>query len=145
MSDLNGRPTDYKSVALPAELKWQIKLVTPTGIEPMSPPWKGDVLTAWPRGQINSLNKLMVSHRGIEPRTTWLKVKCSTNWASDSYKMNDKVSPWRNLFYYRKFTLSTQNRKIIVIFIKKIEITIIYYLNWYQMNNYRTKVVAKIY
>ena len=25
-------------------------MVTPTGIEPMSPPWKGDVLTAWPRG-----------------------------------------------------------------------------------------------
>ena len=22
LSDLNGRPTDYKSVALPAELKW---------------------------------------------------------------------------------------------------------------------------
>ena len=51
LSDLNGRPTDYKSVALPAELKWHIQLVTPTGIEPMSPPWKGDVLTAWPRGQ----------------------------------------------------------------------------------------------
>ena len=32
--------------------------------------------------------------------------------------------------------IDTQNRKIIVIFIKKIEITIIYYLNWYQMNNY---------
>ena len=36
LSDSNGRPTDYKSVALPAELKWH--LVTPTGIEPMSPP-----------------------------------------------------------------------------------------------------------
>ena len=24
--------------------------MTPTGIEPVLPPWKGDVLTAWPRG-----------------------------------------------------------------------------------------------
>ena len=26
-------------------------LVTPTGIEPVLPPWKGDVLTAWPRSR----------------------------------------------------------------------------------------------
>ena len=26
-------------------------------------------------------------HRGFEPRTTWLKVKCSTNWANIPYKM----------------------------------------------------------
>ena len=28
--------------------------MTPTGIEPVLPPWKGDVLTAWPRSQIRS-------------------------------------------------------------------------------------------
>ena len=27
-----------------------------------------------------------VKHRGFEPRTTWLKVKCSTNWANIPYK-----------------------------------------------------------
>ena len=27
-----------------------LSLVTRTGIEPMIPPWKGDVLTAWPTG-----------------------------------------------------------------------------------------------
>ena len=26
-----------------------------------------------------------VKHRGFEPRTTWLKVKCSTNWANIPY------------------------------------------------------------
>ena len=26
-----------------------------------------------------------MSHRGLEPRTTWLKVKCSTTWASGPY------------------------------------------------------------
>ena len=26
--------------------------MTPTGIEPVLPPWKGDVLTAWPRSRI---------------------------------------------------------------------------------------------
>ena len=28
---------------------------------------------------------LKVKHRGFEPRTTWLKVKCSTNWANAPY------------------------------------------------------------
>ena len=27
----------------------------------------------------------MVTHRGFEPRTPWLKVKCSTDWANGSY------------------------------------------------------------
>ena len=27
-------------------------------------------------------------HRGFEPRTTWLKVKCSTNWANTTYAQN---------------------------------------------------------
>ena len=27
--------------------------VTPTGIEPVLPPWKGDVLTSWPRSHKN--------------------------------------------------------------------------------------------
>ena len=26
-------------------------------------------------------------HRGFEPRTTWLKVKCSTNWANIPYQI----------------------------------------------------------
>ena len=30
--------------------------LTPTGIEPVLPPWKGDVLTAWPRSQIYKEN-----------------------------------------------------------------------------------------
>ena len=37
-------------------------LVTPTRIELVSPPWKGDVLTSWPRG-------LMVAVVGFEPTT----------------------------------------------------------------------------
>ena len=27
----------------------------------------------------------LMRHRGFEPRTTWLKVKCSTNWANIPY------------------------------------------------------------
>ena len=30
-----------------------LDVVTRTGIEPMIPPWKGDVLTTWPTGQKN--------------------------------------------------------------------------------------------
>ena len=29
----------------------------------------------------------LVKHRGFEPRTTWLKVKCSTDWANAPYKV----------------------------------------------------------
>ena len=29
----------------------------------------------------------VMRHRGIEPRTTWLKVKCSTDWASIPYSI----------------------------------------------------------
>ena len=42
-------PRACKARALPAELYPQL-VVTPTGFEPMLPPWKGDVLTTWPRG-----------------------------------------------------------------------------------------------
>ena len=64
----------------------KVALVTPTGIEPMSPPWKGDVLTAWPRGHKSNRSLIMVSHRRLELRTTWLKVKCSANWANGPSK-----------------------------------------------------------
>ena len=50
----------------------------------MSPPWKGDVLTAWPRGHIRISRKIfnLVSYPRLERGTTWLKVKCSTTWAN---------------------------------------------------------------
>ena len=48
-----------------------LKMVTPRGIEPLLPPWKGGVLTAWPRGHKMEL------HVGVEPTTCWLQVSCS--------------------------------------------------------------------
>ena len=33
----------------------------------------------------HKLQDFWMSHRGLEPRTTWLKVKCSTTWASGPY------------------------------------------------------------
>ena len=87
-SDSNWGPPHYKCGALANWAKVAF-LVTPTGIEPMSPPWKGDVLTAWPRGLIyKELNNffnylvLLVSYPRLERGTTWLKVKCSTTWAN---------------------------------------------------------------
>ena len=51
----------------------------------VSPLW----LLEWATGDINrgsnprfSSMAARMSHRGFEPRTTWLKVKCSTTWAS---------------------------------------------------------------
>ena len=72
MRDLNphGRPLDPKSSAsansanrayIIYQYDWKKgirdsflkQMVTPSGIEPELPPWKGDVLTAWPWGHIN--------------------------------------------------------------------------------------------
>ena len=53
-------------------LFWESFSVTPTGIEPVLPPWKGDVLTAWPWG----LKK--TPRVGLEPTTTRLTAECST-------------------------------------------------------------------
>ena len=37
----------------------QLQKMTPTGIEPVLPPWKGDVLTAWPRSLFSFLDSLL--------------------------------------------------------------------------------------
>ena len=55
-----------------SQLSYASKMVTPRGIEPLLPPWKGGVLTAWPRGHNMELAI------GIEPTTCWLQVSCST-------------------------------------------------------------------
>ena len=53
-------------------------MVTRTRIELVLPAWEAGVLTAWPTGR-------MVHHRGLEPRTHWLRVSCSTNWANGAF------------------------------------------------------------
>ena len=68
--------------------------MTPTGIEPVLPPWKGDVLTAWPRSLIlflfliwknspsrartynNSVNSRVLYHWAIEDHLRFL-CKCT--------------------------------------------------------------------
>ena len=64
--------------------------MTRTGIEPMSPPWKGGVITALPTGRNKEQNilfyfVLLVSYPRLERGTTWLKVKCSTTWANSPH------------------------------------------------------------
>ena len=80
-------------------------LVTRTGIEPMSPPWKGDVLTAWPTGHKYEWNKLLyfihlVSYPRLERGTTWLKVKCSTTWANSPCHQLYKQPFFKQLLIY---------------------------------------------
>ena len=65
-------------------------VMTPTGIEPVLPPWKGDVLTAWPWSRSLyrvSRGSLGLPHFrscgpaprvGLEPTTTRLTAECST-------------------------------------------------------------------
>ncbi len=94
MTGSNRRPSACKADALPAELilhnliRWcfyhyrEKNLVTPTGFEPVLPPWKGGVLTAWPRGHIIIFSELP---SGLEPLTSSLPWKCSTCWAMEAF------------------------------------------------------------
>ena len=63
------------------------KLVTRGRIELPFTAWEAVVLAAWPTGHFHTpyflgVLKKMVHHRGLEPRTHWLRVSCSTNWAN---------------------------------------------------------------
>ena len=44
--------------------------MTPTGIEPVLPPWKGDVLTAWPRSRIY---RSLASTLNIDSSPSWTR------------------------------------------------------------------------
>ena len=65
-----------------------IKLVTPRRLELLLPPWKGGVLTAWPRGLVKRADMkrsashppdvLMAPQAGFEPATYRLTAECST-------------------------------------------------------------------
>ena len=37
---------------------------------------------------------MLLRHRGFEPRTTWLKVKCSANWANAPYTFASNWASW---------------------------------------------------
>ena len=69
MTGSNRRPSACKADALPAELILHlgIELVTPTGFEPVLPPWKGGVLTTWPRGHRLEHIKVLAESKGFEP------------------------------------------------------------------------------
>ena len=52
--------------------------VTPTGIEPVLPPWKGDVLTAWPWSHINSPSRTWTYDTSVNSRVLY-------HWAIEDY------------------------------------------------------------
>ena len=77
-------------------------LVTRTGIEPMIPPWKGDVLTSWPTGHV-------VAAVGFEPTTNrvWTEYSSQLSYAA----INILPSPATKLLYYKFFEKSIVQRK----------------------------------
>ena len=68
-------------------------VMTPTGFEPVLPPWKGGVLTTWPWSLIpmtasrsmQYLKYYETPRAGLEPATARLTAVCSTNWAIEDY------------------------------------------------------------
>ena len=118
--DSNPRPADYKSAALPIELHqhvlccwWELQ-----GSNLWHPACKADALPAeliahigdlWgirtpePAVKGRCLNRLtnrplMVIHPRLERGTPWLKVKCSTDWASGSFGRGSRIRTyaWRS-------------------------------------------------
>ena len=81
------------------------KLVTRGRIELPFTAWEAVVLAAWPTGHFHTpyvigVQKEVVHHRGLEPRTHWLRVSCSTNWANGAFL---------NFFLWVVFVLHPQN------------------------------------
>ena len=92
--------------------------VTPTGIEPVLPPWKGDVLTAWPRSHIYFLKELtcksflqvaFTPRVGLEPTTLRLTAECSTIELSRiiQLKISDIPSKPHTLYIYHSIFVNT--------------------------------------
>ena len=59
-------------------LFWESFQMTPTGIEPVLPPWKGDVLTAWPWGLKNSPSRARTYNNSVNSRVLY-------HWAIEDY------------------------------------------------------------
>ena len=83
--------------------------MTPTGIEPVLPPWKGDVLTAWPRSRSMirrntnyDLPDKKTPRVGLEPTTARLTAACSTDWAIEEYI---RYIPWKPHTLYHIFLI----------------------------------------
>ena len=79
--------------AVPVIRSW--KVVTRGGFEPPLPAWEAGVLghlTNGPFGRLYTakpdctLFRELVHHQGLEPRTRWLRVSCSTIWASGAHE-----------------------------------------------------------
>ena len=81
-------------LCLPIPPHRQIYLVTRTRIELVLPPWKGGVLTTWPRSQTPRV--------GLEPTTARLTAACSTDWAIEEYI---RYIPWKPHTLYHIFLI----------------------------------------
>ena len=61
--------------------------MTHTGIEPVLPPWKGDVLTAWPMGLTNNL-ELLNSPSRVRTYDPPVNSRMLCRWAIEEYLIN---------------------------------------------------------
>ena len=73
-----------QTCALPLGYVTRYLKMTPSRFELLLPPWKGDVLTAWPRGLISHLTAIATTENlsapqvGLEPTTSRLTAVRST-------------------------------------------------------------------
>ena len=80
---------------------WESFSVTPTGFEPVLPPWKGDVLTTWPWGLKNSPSRARTYNNSVNSRVLY-------HWAIEEYFIEDIVY-LQNFTQIQDFLFRSQN------------------------------------
>ena len=72
--------------------------MTPTGIEPVLPPWKGDVLTAWPRSR-NSPSRARTYNNSVNSRVLY-------HWAIEDYTFGYVLYPQNHIQFEKIHSLT---------------------------------------
>ena len=80
LHDLNTRPSDYKSDALPAELN-RLIFEFDCGSNPKA--WGCELKLHMPTTAfLRKYRKTLVELMGLKPTTPWMQIRCSINWAT---------------------------------------------------------------
>ena len=84
--------------------------MTPTGIEPVLPPWKGDVLTAWPWSH-NSPSRARTYNNSVNSRVLY-------HWAIEEYwnSITDKLTS-SNIYFIQITKIYTKRYKFFITYL----------------------------
>ena len=93
------RPTPYRLAMSP----YSFHLMTPRGFEPLLPPWKGGVLTAWP------WSRMLIYYDTYSHQSKYIFEKNSPSWArTNNPSVNSRMLyHWAIEEYKKVYTFKT--------------------------------------